>query len=154
MTGYFKDANDVASLRYTGPRCPGRFKYADINKDGVIDPNDRKFLGSPIPKATYGLNLTVAWKAFSLNAFFYGKYGNKIANFSKWYNNFYQSFSDAALGTNVLNAWSTEHPKRSEDPHPRNSVQLQHQHGGELMVPGKRFIPQVEEPSGELQYPV
>src|SRR6185295_637483 len=43
-----------------------------------------------------------------LDAFFYGKYGNKIINFSKWYNQFYQSFSGAALSTATLNSFSLE----------------------------------------------
>jgi hypothetical protein len=105
MNGYFSTTAEANASNQAGA-APGRFKFADINGDGKIDPSDRKFLGSPIPKFTYGLNLTLAYKSWSLNAFFYGKYGNKIANFSKWYNNFYQSFSDAALSKNVLNAWT------------------------------------------------
>ncbi len=108
QTGYFKDAADVSSSAVQDGAAPGRFKFADTNHDGKIDDTDRKFLGSPIPKFTYGFNLTATYKNFSLNAFFYGKYGNKIANFSKWYNNFYQSFSDAGLAKNVLSAWTPE----------------------------------------------
>jgi hypothetical protein len=63
-------------------------------------------MGSPIPKFTYGLNINLKYRNWSLDAFLYGVYGNKIVNFSKWYNNFYQSFSGAALSQNVLQAWT------------------------------------------------
>src|ERR1700754_4431814 len=48
--------------------------------------------------------------------FFYGKYGNKIINFSKWYNNFYQSFSGAALSSTTLHSWTPESAANAETP--------------------------------------
>jgi len=104
--GYFKDAADVNSSPIQDGAAPGRFKFKDINGDGKIDPNDRAFIGSPVPKFTYGLNLNLKYKNWSLDAFLYGVYGNKIYNFSKWYNNFYQSFSGAALSKNTLDSWT------------------------------------------------
>lgn len=116
MVGYFRDAADVQSSAAQDGAAPGRFKFKDVNGDGRIDDKDRVFMGSPIPKFTYGLNLTVKYKAFSLNAFFYGKYGNKIINFSKWYNDFYQSFSGAALSTATLSSWTADHPDGAKTP--------------------------------------
>jgi TonB-linked SusC/RagA family outer membrane protein len=91
QTGYFKDASDVSSSAVQDGAGPGRFKYKDQNGDGKIDAQDRIFMGSPVPSFTYGLNITVKYKNWSLDALFYGKAGNKIINFSKWYNGFYQS---------------------------------------------------------------
>jgi len=108
VQGYFKDASDVSSSATQSGAGPGRFKYKDVNGDGKITSDDRVFMGSPIPKFTYGFNVNVKYKNWSLDAFLYGVYGNKIVNFSKWYNNFYQSFSGAALSKNVLNAWSSD----------------------------------------------
>ncbi len=104
--GYFKDNADVAGSAVQDGAAPGRFKYKDVNGDGKITPADRVFMGSPVPKFTYGLNVTVKYKNWSLDALFYGKSGNKIINFSKWYNGFYQSFSGAGLSTLTLNSWT------------------------------------------------
>jgi TonB-linked SusC/RagA family outer membrane protein len=108
VIGYFDDASDVSSSPTQDGAAPGRFKYQDVNKDGKIDASDRTFIGSPIPKFTYGLNVTVNYKAFSLEAFFYGKSGNDIVNFTKWYTDFYPSFSGAAIGARTLNSWTPE----------------------------------------------
>lgn len=108
MVGYFKDAADVSASPKQDGAAPGRFKFQDINGDNVVDASDRAYIGSPIPKFTYGLNVTVNYKAFSLEAFFYGKYGNKIVNFSKWFTDFYPSFSGAAIGARTLHSWTPE----------------------------------------------
>jgi hypothetical protein len=106
QTGYFKDASDVSSSAVQDGAGPGRFKYKDQNGDGKIDAQDRIFMGSPVPSFTYGLNITVKYKNWSLDALFYGKAGNKIINFSKWYNGFYQSFSGAGLAAFTANSWT------------------------------------------------
>jgi hypothetical protein len=63
-------------------------------------------MGSPVPKFTYGLNINVKYKNWSMDAFVYGVSGNKIMNFSKWYTNFYQSFSGAGLSQNMNQSWT------------------------------------------------
>ena len=52
---------------------PGDFKYEDVNKDGVIDGNDRQTLGAYIPNLTYGLNFGLSWKNldFELTTYFF-----------------------------------------------------------------------------------
>jgi TonB-dependent starch-binding outer membrane protein SusC len=108
VVGLFKDAADVSSSPTQDGAGPGRFKFQDVNKDGKIDADDRTFIGSPIPKFTYGINVTVNYQAFSLEAFFYGKSGNDIVNFTRWYTDFYPSFSGAAIGARTLDSWSPE----------------------------------------------
>jgi TonB-linked SusC/RagA family outer membrane protein len=58
----------------------GRFRYADLNHDGQIDPGDRTFLGNPNPKFTAGLNLHLYYKNFDFSAFLYERYGNDLWN--------------------------------------------------------------------------
>ncbi|AYL94912.1 SusC/RagA family TonB-linked outer membrane protein [Mucilaginibacter celer] len=62
---------------------PGDRYYADTNGDGQVTPSDRTSLGSPIPKFYGGLNLDFSYKAFDINAYFYGSYGNKILNYQQ-----------------------------------------------------------------------
>ncbi|MDB5134605.1 MAG: TonB dependent receptor [Mucilaginibacter sp.] len=79
--GIFQNAQQVFTHAYQGPGIrPGDVMYKDVNGDGVIDDKDKTFVGSPIPKFTYGLTADVAYKNFDLNVFFQGVYGNKIYN--------------------------------------------------------------------------
>ena len=55
-----------------GTIAPGDLKYKDQNGDGVIDGNDRVYLGSYFPKVTYGLNLGGGWKGFDVSVFLQG----------------------------------------------------------------------------------
>lgn len=58
----------------------GDFIYEDINHDGIIDDQDRTFIGNPNPKFTFGFNNTITWKDFELTMFFNGSVGNDIYN--------------------------------------------------------------------------
>lgn len=59
----------------------GDYIFEDLNNDGVIDEKDQTFLGSPLPKFTYGINNTFNYKNFDLTIFLYGSYGNKAMNY-------------------------------------------------------------------------
>jgi len=79
--GIFQNAQQVFTHAYQGPGIrPGDVMYKDVNGDGVIDDKDKTFVGSPIPKFTYGLTGNVAYKNFDLSVFFQGVYGNKMYN--------------------------------------------------------------------------
>jgi TonB-dependent starch-binding outer membrane protein SusC len=79
MTGIFQNSEDIFTSAYQGPGVrPGDVKYKDINGDGIINANDRTFLGSAIPKFTYGLTSTLNYQNFDLFVLFQGGYGNKI----------------------------------------------------------------------------
>lgn len=64
---------------------PGDFKFKDVNGDGVIDTEDKTFLGSPLPKFTYGGNLTLDYKQFDLSVGIQGVYGNDIVNLNRYF---------------------------------------------------------------------
>jgi len=79
--GIFQNAEQVFTHAYQGTGIkPGDVMYKDINGDGVISDKDKTYVGSPIPKFTYGLTASVTYKNFDLNLFFQGVYGNKIYN--------------------------------------------------------------------------
>ncbi|MGK4568918.1 SusC/RagA family TonB-linked outer membrane protein [Flavobacterium sp. 3HN19-14] len=61
------------------PAQPGDIRFKDINGDGVIDPNDRTDLGSPVPTMVMGFNFDVNYKGFDLSAYTYASIGNEIA---------------------------------------------------------------------------
>ncbi len=57
---------------------PGDFRWVDTNGDGTITDLDKQFLGSSIPKYTFGLTLNFDYKGFDLMVFASGAAGNKI----------------------------------------------------------------------------
>ena len=71
---------------------PGDIRYKDISgpdgvPDGKVDATyDRVYLGSQIPKYTFGLSFNAAYKGFDLNLFLQGVAGVKgmLNNYSGW----------------------------------------------------------------------
>lgn len=59
---------------------PGDFKIVDLNNDGKIDINDRKYTGSPWPAWVVGFTSVLSYKGFDLNLFICGSLGNKVFN--------------------------------------------------------------------------
>ncbi|MGM1054734.1 MAG: SusC/RagA family TonB-linked outer membrane protein [Bacteroidota bacterium] len=84
----------------------GRFRYADIDGDGIITGDDRTFLGDPNPDFTAGLNIELTYKNFDFSLFLYGVYGNDIWNQVKWWNDFYSSFNGAKSSTALYDSWT------------------------------------------------
>lgn len=61
----------------------GDLLFKDLNGDGIIDSNDRDFLGSGLPKYTFGWNNTFTYKRWTLSIFMYGSVGNKVFNWQR-----------------------------------------------------------------------
>ncbi len=119
VVGLFADAAEVAAAPDQEGAAPGRFRFADIDSfddegeltgipDGKIDAADRTFIGSPIPKFLGGVTLTFTYKNFDLQTYLYASIGNKIFNMSKWYTDFYPSFSGAAVSARVKDSWTPQ----------------------------------------------
>jgi TonB-dependent starch-binding outer membrane protein SusC len=88
--------------------APGRIRYRDLNGDGVINSNDRTYIGNPFPKFNYGLNLSANMLGFDASMFFSGVYGNKIFNEDKKYSELGLFASN--YSTRVLDAWTPSNP--------------------------------------------
>lgn len=79
MEGIYQNDADIFKHAYQGSYIrPGDVKFKDQNADGVIDEKDRTYLGSAIPKFTYGFTTTLEYSNFDLSIFFQGAYGNKL----------------------------------------------------------------------------
>ena len=83
VEGIFQNAGDVSGHATQTGAAPGDLKFKDKDGNGIIDANDRYFLGSYLPKFTYSLNYAASYKNFDLTLFFQGVYGNKIFNAEK-----------------------------------------------------------------------
>ena len=85
----------------------GRFEYEDVNGDGQINDDDRKYIGSPHPDFTYGINVAMEFKNFDLSLFFNGSQGNDIYNYNKIYTHF-PTFFDSNRSIDLVNSWTPD----------------------------------------------
>lgn len=74
--GLFKNQADCEQNKYLSyadkkPQ-PGDIKYKDINNDGVIDENDKTYVGNNRPKFIWGMTNTFSWIGFDLSIFMDG----------------------------------------------------------------------------------
>ena len=65
-----------------GTYGPGDFKFKDVDGNGIIDANDRTFIGNPTPDFIYGGSIGLNYKRFNISVDFGGAYGNEI--FRTW----------------------------------------------------------------------
>jgi TonB-linked SusC/RagA family outer membrane protein len=108
--GIFQSADEIAKHATQQPgTAPGDIKFKDLNKDGVIDDNDRTYIGSPIPKFTFGFRNTFQFGSLDINLLLTGVYGNKLFNVNRVFD---EQMSGAFNQTaKTLNRWrSTSQP--------------------------------------------
>lgn len=105
VAGYFSSAEEAKASNQSGAGI-GRFKYEDINKDGKITPDDRTFIGNPIPNYTGGINLALNYKDFTFETYLYASLGNQIFNMSKWFTDFHGTFEGSGKGVRAKDSWT------------------------------------------------
>ena len=86
--------------------APGRFRYRDVNGDGVITPADMTYIGNPHPDLTGGLNIDLGYGNFDLNMFFYGSYGNDMINYVRRWIDF-GMFNGGKSKDALYNSWGS-----------------------------------------------
>ncbi|WP_240312827.1 TonB-dependent receptor [Flavihumibacter solisilvae] len=103
--GVFHDASELDKYPHWSGAKPGDLIFADLDKNGVIDPDDRKRVDkSTVPTFTGGLNLSLQYKGFDLALLFQAATGavNYINTESGEIGNYLQSFADGR--------WTTGNP--------------------------------------------
>jgi TonB-linked SusC/RagA family outer membrane protein len=78
--GIFQDQGQLDSYPHDAQAGPGDLRFVDVNNDGVINGQDRTYIGSPIPSLMFGFYFTADYKGFDFSADFQGQTGNKIFN--------------------------------------------------------------------------
>ncbi len=58
----------------------GDYIYTDVNKDGVVDSDDRVIIGNPNIRNTYGFSLNMDYKGFDFRTLFQGVLGREVEN--------------------------------------------------------------------------
>lgn len=87
--GLFRTQDEVDNYVNQPGKGLGRIRYANLKEDGIIDINDRTWLGDPHPKVEFGLNVYLAYKGFDLTMFFQGLCGNLVQNNVKQFTDFW-----------------------------------------------------------------
>lgn len=80
---------------------PGDFRRTDVNGDGKISDEDYEYLGSSVPKFTYGLTVNLNYKNVDLMIFAQGQGGNKIFQGLRRLDLFYSNYQ-----TTILDRWT------------------------------------------------
>lgn len=110
---YTSDAEASADPVWQEFKAAGYFKYKDIDGNGVIDQDDKTYLGSPIPWLIGGLDFGLVWKNLDFSLAFQGQVGNKILNAKRMNRDV---FTDGNYDLNFYNnAWR---PSRPSDTYP------------------------------------
>ena len=82
--GIFQNAADVANYKNSAGKIiqpnarPGDFRWTDVDGDGSITDKDKTYLGTSLPKYTFGFTLNADYKGFDVMVFAQGAAGNKI----------------------------------------------------------------------------
>lgn len=110
--GIFQNQAEIEAHADQPGAVPGDIRFKDINDDGVINSDDRTFIGNPYPDIFFGLNGSVEYKGFDLSVFFQGQTGNEIYNATKfWLTNSGYNYNK---GTDILERWTGEGTSNTE----------------------------------------
>lgn len=94
----FADVNGLNALR------PGDVRFVDQNNDGIINDQDKVYLGNPIPDFELGIQLNASWKGIYANVTLAGKFGHQIM---RSYRSFADQF-DQNYTTEIFGRWHGE----------------------------------------------
>ncbi len=104
--GLFQSQEDVDNSPDQVGARPGGIKFQDLNNDGVIDSDDRDFIGTTLPDLEYGIGINLNYKSFDFSVFGSGVTGRIGQDPYIFWNNFVQGRENAGLG--VLDAWTPQ----------------------------------------------
>ncbi|RNC86022.1 MAG: TonB-dependent receptor [Balneola sp.] len=124
--GIFQNQAELDAYPHLSQADVGDLRFVDVNGDGVLNGEDRTFIGSPIPDFVYGFNLDLFYKNFDLSIGLQGQIGNEIFNGKNVVRPDPYNFEQ-----HVWNRWTGEGTSNSE---PRVT------YGGYNFLPSDRFI--------------
>lgn len=108
------NTNGAGALIQPGAK-PGDFRWADTNGDGSISDEDKQYLGSPLPKYTFGLTINMDYKGFDFMAFAQGATGNKIFQGLRRLDVLNANYPVDAMSRWTGPGTSTEYPRLTND---------------------------------------
>ncbi len=124
--GVFQNEDELAAYPHSSSAGVGDLRFVDVSGDDKISDKDRTYIGSPIPKFIFGLNLAMDYKGIDFSLDIQGQTGNKIFNGKEAVRPDPYNFEK-----HVFNRWTETKPSNTE---PRASW------GGYNYIPSDRFI--------------
>lgn len=103
-SGLFQNQKEVDDHAKQIGAGPGRIRYVDLNKDGVINADDQDWLGTTLPEYEYGLRIDLSYKNFDFSVFGSGVAGRYGFEPYIFWNNFLRVREN--MGPGVLKAWT------------------------------------------------
>ncbi|HTN37060.1 MAG TPA: TonB-dependent receptor [Arachidicoccus sp.] len=100
--GLYKTEAQLAADKSFAPNAAlGDVKFVDRNDDGILNADDKDFIGNPIPKFSYGFNSNFSYAAgfgtLDFSMIWQGSYGNDIYNNGRyWGEGMYHYYNDYA----------------------------------------------------------
>lgn len=124
--GIFQNQTELDAYPHLSQAGVGDLRFKDVNGDGVINGDDRTYIGSPIPDFVFGFNFDLNYKNWDLAIGLQGQVGNEIFNGKNIVRPDPYNFE-----AHVWNRWTGEGSTNSE---PRAS------YGGYNYLQSDRFI--------------
>lgn len=108
--GIFQNQAEIEAAAFqSNETAPGDIRFKDLDGNGVIDANDRTYIGNPTPRFTYGFTSELEWRGLELNLFFQGTQGNDI-----YVNTTRFDFAFVNRPASALQRWTGEGTSNSE----------------------------------------
>ena len=107
--GIFQNEQEIEDWKNAGNGIlqsdvkPGDVRYVDIDKNGIIDENDKVNLGNGMPDVTYGFNLGFTYKGLDFSLTANGAFGQQIVQAYRS-----QGGKYANCTTAILDRWTGE----------------------------------------------
>ncbi len=98
-----KDGNPANSHQGADLKV-GDLKFVDVNGDGIVNDDDKTYLGDPNPDVTMGITLGASYKGFDFNLTGYAALGQQVArSYRKFTDGEYENYT-----TEVYDYWVGE----------------------------------------------
>ena len=111
--GIFKSQDEIANHASQNGAGLGRIRWKDLNGDGVINEKDQKWIYSPVPDFTWGLNIYLEYKNWDFTMFWQGAQGVDVISDLKRETDLWAGLNITNLnkGSRLLDAWTPNNPK-------------------------------------------
>ncbi|MBR3454221.1 MAG: TonB-dependent receptor [Bacteroidaceae bacterium] len=106
--GIFKSQDEIDNHAQQNGAGLGRIRWKDLNNDGFINEQDQKWIYSPVPDFTWGLNVYLQYKNWDFTMFWQGVQGVDVISDLKKETDLWSGLNISNLnkGSRLLDAWT------------------------------------------------